>query len=55
VTPAERPAPGLPFSINFLAEPGMEHLSLEGGDRLSVGIEAARAAARIRSRDGRAQ
>jgi Asp-tRNA(Asn)/Glu-tRNA(Gln) amidotransferase A subunit family amidase len=23
------PAPGLPFSINFLAEPGMEHLSLK--------------------------
>ena len=28
-TPTELPAPGLPFSINFLAEPGMEHLSLK--------------------------
>ena len=25
-TPTEIPAPGLPFSINFWAEPGMEHL-----------------------------
>ena len=23
------PAPGLPFSINFLVEPGMEHLALK--------------------------
>ena len=28
-TPLALPAPGLPFSINFLAEPGMEHLSLK--------------------------
>jgi len=28
-TPLELAAPGLPFSINFLAEPGMEHLSLK--------------------------
>jgi len=27
-TPTEIPAPGLPFSINFWAEPGMEHLTL---------------------------
>ncbi len=27
--PLALPAPGLPFSINFLAEPGMEHLSLK--------------------------
>jgi amidase len=26
--PTELPAPGLPFSINFLVEPGMEHLAL---------------------------
>jgi len=26
--PTEIPAPGLPFSINFLVEPGMEHLAL---------------------------
>jgi hypothetical protein len=25
-TPTTPPAPGVPFSINFLAEPGMEHL-----------------------------
>ena len=25
----EIPAPGLPFSINFLVEPGMEHLALK--------------------------
>jgi PAS domain S-box-containing protein len=28
-TPVEIPAPGLPFSINFLAEPGMEHLVIK--------------------------
>lgn len=28
-TPTEIPAPGLPFSINFLVEPGMEHLALK--------------------------
>ena len=33
----------LPFSINFLAEPGMEHLSLKAPDRLSIGVEATRA------------
>ena len=27
--PTEIPAPGLPFSINFLVEPGMEHLALK--------------------------
>ncbi len=27
-TPTEIPAPGLPFPINFWAEPGMEHLTL---------------------------
>jgi amidase len=27
--PTEMPAPGLPFSINFLVEPGMEHLALK--------------------------
>ena len=27
--PTELPAPGLPFSINFLVEPGMEHLALK--------------------------
>jgi hypothetical protein len=26
--PDRIPAPGLPFSINFLVEPGMEHLAL---------------------------
>ena len=28
-TPTTLPAPGLPFSINFLVEPGMEHLSIK--------------------------
>jgi amidase len=28
-TPTAIPAPGLPFSINFWAEPGMEHLTLK--------------------------
>ena len=28
-TPTEIPAPGLPFSINFLVEPGMEHVALK--------------------------
>jgi Asp-tRNA(Asn)/Glu-tRNA(Gln) amidotransferase A subunit family amidase len=28
-TPTTIPAPGLPFSINFLTEPGMEHLSIK--------------------------
>ena len=28
-TPTEVPAPGVPFSINFLVEPGMEHLALK--------------------------
>ena len=28
-TPTEAPAPGMPFSINFLVEPGMEHLALK--------------------------
>ena len=28
-TPTAIPAPGLPFSINFLVEPGMEHLALK--------------------------
>jgi hypothetical protein len=28
-TPTALPAPGLPFSINFLVEPGMEHLALK--------------------------
>jgi hypothetical protein len=28
-TPTEAPAPGIPFSINFLVEPGMEHLALK--------------------------
>lgn len=28
-TPTEIPAPGLPFSINFLVEPGMEHLAVK--------------------------
>jgi hypothetical protein len=28
-TPTEVPAPGLPFSINFWSEPGMEHLTLK--------------------------
>jgi amidase len=27
--PTEIPAPGLPFSINFLVEPGMEHVALK--------------------------
>ena len=27
--PTEIPAPGLSFSINFLVEPGMEHLALK--------------------------
>src|SRR3954466_16325034 len=27
--PTEIPSPGLPFSINFLVEPGMEHLALK--------------------------
>jgi Asp-tRNA(Asn)/Glu-tRNA(Gln) amidotransferase A subunit family amidase len=27
--PTQIPAPGLPFSINFLVEPGMEHLALK--------------------------
>jgi Asp-tRNA(Asn)/Glu-tRNA(Gln) amidotransferase A subunit family amidase len=28
-TPTEAPAPGIPFSINFLVEPGMEHVALK--------------------------
>jgi amidase len=28
-TPTQIPAPGLPFSINFLVEPGMEHVALK--------------------------
>ena len=28
-TPTSIPAPGLPFSINFMAEPGMEHLIIK--------------------------
>jgi len=28
-TPTTIPAPGLPFSINFLSEPGMEHLTIK--------------------------
>ena len=28
-TPTTIPAPGLPFAINFLVEPGMEHLALK--------------------------
>jgi Asp-tRNA(Asn)/Glu-tRNA(Gln) amidotransferase A subunit family amidase len=28
-TPTEAPAPGIPFSINFLVEPGMEHLAMK--------------------------
>ena len=28
-TPTEAPAPGIPLSINFLVEPGMEHLALK--------------------------
>ena len=28
-TPTEPPAPGIPFSINFLVEPGREHLALK--------------------------
>ena len=27
--PTEAPPPGIPFSINFLVEPGMEHLALK--------------------------
>ena len=27
--PTEAPAPGIPFSINFLVEPGMEHVALK--------------------------
>ena len=29
ITPTPIPAPGLPFSINFLVEPGMEHVALK--------------------------
>jgi len=28
-TPTEAPAPGIPFSINFLVEPGVEHVALK--------------------------
>ena len=28
-TPTEAPAPGIPFSINFLVEPGMEHVAMK--------------------------
>src|SRR5262249_60247287 len=28
--PTPIPAPGLPFSINFLVEPGVEHVALKG-------------------------
>jgi hypothetical protein len=28
-TPTEVPSPGIPFSINFLVEPGMEHVALK--------------------------
>lgn len=29
ITPTEVPPPGVPFSINFLVEPGMEHVALK--------------------------
>ena len=52
--PTEIPAPGLPFSINFLVEPGMEHLAIEGCHGLPSGVATARATPDVSISSGRA-
>jgi hypothetical protein len=38
--PTEAPAPGIPFSINFLVEPGDGARGAQSGDCLPVGVAA---------------
>ena len=52
-TPTNIPAPGLPFSLVFRAEPGREDVLLENRVGLRGGVEAPRPAAGVRPAEAR--
>src|SRR4051812_2353077 len=53
--PTELPAPGLPFSINFLVEPGMEHVALKAASAYQAASKRRGAPPRVSGPAGEAQ